>query len=147
MKPLRNIAGALAALSAALVTLPAAAEDGNISSISQIGSGSQATIQQKFVASGLGQQNLATVRQDGAANRMDIIQEGDGLTALVTQNGHGNKGSIKQYGASHKADVIQNGNGHDVKITQDNFLGAKASHPKAVITGSGPGTTVTVRQY
>ena len=143
------LAPLLAAALAALTPLPVSAEDGGISSITQIGEANTTSIRQKFIASGgLGdRQNTATVSQTGTANSMDITQEGNTLTATVTQHGANNTGTIEQYGNGHSADVQQTGDGHGITIRQDNFLGAKASDPSAVITGSGPGSTVVVRQF
>lgn len=133
---------------AVLLPLSAFAEDaGNMSQIDQIGSANEATIQQKFVASGLSGDalNSATASQIGTGNTIGITQKGASLTASVTQrgdeleaaveqNGNGHTATVEQFGTGHNANVQQNGpTPREIAITQDNMYG-------------GPGQSITVTQ-
>lgn len=117
----------------------AIADEGGISSISQVGDANSATITQKYVASGglSGELNSAAVTQSGINNSADITQEGNTLSATVDQNGSGNSSVIKQYGSGHNANIQQAGDGHSITVTQDNINGNAAGSPP---------TTLTIRQ-
>jgi hypothetical protein len=143
----------------ALAPHPAFAEDaGGVTQIDQIGNANEATIQQKFVASGgfADKLNSATVSQTGTGNTIGIIQEGASLNADVTQDGENLSATVDQSGTGHTATVEQFGSSlgatvqqsgqtpHGITITQDNIYGNTVTDNHGTTTYPvGPTVTVT----
>jgi minor curlin subunit len=133
---------------AVLLPLPSFAEDaGNMSQIDQIGSANEATIQQKFVASGLSGDTLnsAIASQTGTGNTIGITQEGASLTANVTQKGDELEASVEQNGTGHTASVEQFGTGHNATIQQNGPTPREITIMQDNMYG-GPGQSITVTQ-
>jgi len=85
--------------------------------ISQVGSGNLALIEQSTLTAGA--LVTADIIQNGQDNNAVISQTGGGNSANITQTGSENFGSITQVGDGLSAGIIQNGNNNQAIVVQD----------------------------